>query len=122
MKVSELSRLAGTAPSAVRWYEAVGVLPPAGRQANGYREYGEGDLARLRLGGAPRRRGAPPPEPAAPDPRPVRVPPQPRAQPDRRGPAPALRWCRLRGPFRRYRGDPGQSVRHSCPRGAGDRL
>ena len=49
MKVSELARLAGTAPSAVRWYEAVGVLPPAGRMANGYREYGDADLARLRL-------------------------------------------------------------------------
>src|SRR4030067_47891 len=31
MKVSELSRLAGTAPSAVRWYEAGGVVAPAGR-------------------------------------------------------------------------------------------
>lgn len=49
MKVSELARLAGTAPSAVRWYEAVGVLPPAGRMANGYRAYGDADLARLRL-------------------------------------------------------------------------
>jgi arsenate reductase len=60
MKVSELARLAGTAPSAVRWYEAVGVLPPAGRQANGYREYGEADLARLRLVVALRRLGLAP--------------------------------------------------------------
>jgi arsenate reductase len=49
MRVSELARRAGTAPSAVRWYESAGVLPPAPRQANGYREYGEADLARLRL-------------------------------------------------------------------------
>ena len=49
MKVSELAERAGIAPSAVRWYEAVGILPPAARQANGYREYADDDLARLRL-------------------------------------------------------------------------
>ena len=49
MKVSELAARAGVASSAVRWYESVGILPPASRQANGYREYGEEDLARLRL-------------------------------------------------------------------------
>ena len=49
MKVSELAERAGIAPSAVRWYESVGVIPPAARQANGYREYAEEDLARLRL-------------------------------------------------------------------------
>jgi arsenate reductase len=62
MKVSELSRLAGVAPSAVRWYEAVGVLPPATRGANGYREYAERDLARLRLVVALRRLGVAPAE------------------------------------------------------------
>lgn len=49
MKVSELAERAGIAPSAVRWYESVGILPPATRQPNGYREYGDEDLARLRL-------------------------------------------------------------------------
>ena len=49
MKVSELAERAGIAPSAVRWYEAVGILPPATRQPNGYREYADEDLARLRL-------------------------------------------------------------------------
>ena len=49
MKVSELAERAGIAPSAVRWYESVGILPPAARQPNGYREYVEDDLARLRL-------------------------------------------------------------------------
>ncbi|HEY4634359.1 MAG TPA: MerR family transcriptional regulator, partial [Candidatus Limnocylindrales bacterium] len=49
MKVSELAERAGVAPSAVRWYESVGILPPAARQPNGYREYAEEDLARLRL-------------------------------------------------------------------------
>ena len=49
MKVSELAERAGIAPSAVRWYESVGILPPAARRANGYREYADEDLARLRL-------------------------------------------------------------------------
>lgn len=49
MKVSELAERAGIAPSAVRWYESAGVIPPPARQANGYREFGEEDLARLRL-------------------------------------------------------------------------
>jgi arsenate reductase (thioredoxin) len=49
MRVSELARRVGIAPSAVRWYESVGALPPAARRANGYREYDETDVARLRL-------------------------------------------------------------------------
>lgn len=49
MRVSELAERAGIAPSAVRWYESVGIIPPATRQANGYREFAEEDLARLRL-------------------------------------------------------------------------
>ena len=39
----------GIAASAVRWYESVGILPEPSRQANGYREYVDDDLARLRL-------------------------------------------------------------------------
>ncbi len=49
MNVSDLARRAGVAPSAVRWYESAGVIPAAPRQGNGYRVYGEEDLARLRL-------------------------------------------------------------------------
>jgi arsenate reductase len=49
MRISELARRAGVAPSAVRWYEQEGVLPAADREDNGYRDYGEIDLARLRL-------------------------------------------------------------------------
>jgi arsenate reductase len=37
------------APSAVRFYEETGVLPPAPRLVNGYREFDATDLARLRL-------------------------------------------------------------------------
>lgn len=60
MNVSELARRAGVAPSAVRWYEAAGVLPVASRRANGYRDYGDGDLTRLRLVLALRRLGVAP--------------------------------------------------------------
>ena len=49
MRISELARRVGVAPSAVRWYEQEGVLPVPGREDNGYRDYGEVDLARLRL-------------------------------------------------------------------------
>lgn len=49
MRISELARQSGVASSAVRWYEEVGVLPPARRGSNGYRDYGPDDLARLRL-------------------------------------------------------------------------
>jgi arsenate reductase len=49
MKVSELARLSGIAPSAVRWYEAAGVIPRARRTDNGYRAFDDADLAHLRL-------------------------------------------------------------------------
>ena len=49
MKVSELAERAGVAPSAVRWYESVGIIPRATRRSNGYRDYADEDLARLRL-------------------------------------------------------------------------
>ena len=49
MTISELARRAGVAPSAIRWYEQTGVLPAPPRHPNGYRRYGEPDLARLRL-------------------------------------------------------------------------
>jgi arsenate reductase len=60
MKVSELARRAGVAPSAVRFYEEMGVLPPAPRRDNGYRDYAEDALARLRLVVALRRLGLAP--------------------------------------------------------------
>jgi len=49
MRISEPARRAGVAPSAIRWYEQAGVLPGAERQANGYRDYDDLDLARVRL-------------------------------------------------------------------------
>jgi len=49
VKISQLAERAGVAPSAVRWYESVGILPAATRQPNGYRRYTEEDLARLHM-------------------------------------------------------------------------
>ncbi len=62
MKVGDLARRAGVAPSAVRFYEAAGALPPARRGPNGYREFTETDLAHLRLVITLRRLGLPPVE------------------------------------------------------------
>src|SRR5437870_3116065 len=49
MKVSELSRRAGIAASAVRYYESIGLLPPPRRSEAGYRAYDEADLCRVRV-------------------------------------------------------------------------
>ncbi len=60
MRTAELARRAGIAPSAVRWYESAGVLPRPPRRPNGYREYGEADVARVRLVSSLRRLGLAP--------------------------------------------------------------
>ena len=49
MKVSDLAERAGVAPSAIRFYETQGILPAPPRAENGYRQYGEVDLCRLRV-------------------------------------------------------------------------
>ena len=62
MRIAELAKRAGVAASAIRWYEGAGVLPAPARAGNGYRDYGDTDLARLRLVLALRRLGLPPVE------------------------------------------------------------
>lgn len=49
MKVSDLADLAGVTPSAIRFYETQGILPEPARAGNGYRQYNEVDLCRLRV-------------------------------------------------------------------------
>ncbi|KML09174.1 MULTISPECIES: MerR family transcriptional regulator [Burkholderia] len=49
MKIGELARISGIAASRIRFYEASGLLEPARRQANGYREYGPEALTRLAI-------------------------------------------------------------------------
>jgi arsenate reductase (thioredoxin) len=60
VKIAEIADRAGVAPSAIRWYEQAGVLPAPARSPNGYRDYAEIDLARLRLVVALRRLGLAP--------------------------------------------------------------
>jgi MerR family transcriptional regulator, copper efflux regulator len=39
MRIGDLARLTGVSTSKIRFYEAQGLLPAAGRLANGYRDY-----------------------------------------------------------------------------------
>lgn len=49
MNVAAAARAAGISASGLRWYESVGVLPPAPRGENGYRHYTASDVSLLRL-------------------------------------------------------------------------
>ncbi|KHK57922.1 MerR family transcriptional regulator [Ralstonia sp. A12] len=49
MKIGELAELSGVAASRIRFYEASGLLQPAQRQTNGYREYSPDALTRLEI-------------------------------------------------------------------------
>src|SRR3954453_14786356 len=46
-KIAELAERSGFSSSALRYYEELGVLPPAGRTPAGYRLYDDSSLARL---------------------------------------------------------------------------
>lgn len=60
MRISEAARRAGVPATAIRWYEREGILPAPIRAPNGYRRYGEEDVARLRLLASLRRLGLSP--------------------------------------------------------------
>ncbi len=49
MRIGELAGRLGLNPRTVRFYESIGVLPEPPRTPSGYRDYGEGDLERLRF-------------------------------------------------------------------------
>lgn len=49
LRIGELSSRSGLAASAIRYYESEGVLPPAGRNAAGYRGYAEDDVELTRF-------------------------------------------------------------------------
>jgi MerR family redox-sensitive transcriptional activator SoxR len=48
MSIGQIARRAGTATSAIRYYEEIGLLPPPAR-VNGRRRYDAGALQRLRV-------------------------------------------------------------------------
>ena len=49
MRIGDLAKRLGTTAHAIRFYERRGLLPAPGRGSNGYRDYTEADLSRLRL-------------------------------------------------------------------------
>lgn len=48
MKIGELARVADVSTSRIRFYEKHGLIPPPTRLENGYREYPEAMISRLR--------------------------------------------------------------------------
>lgn len=48
MLIGEVAKAAGTTPKTLRFYEEQGLLPPAQRGSNGYRQYSEDSVERLR--------------------------------------------------------------------------
>lgn len=57
MKFGELAQHTGLTPSRIRFYERIGLLKAAQRQANGYRSYGGDAVVALRLITAGQRAG-----------------------------------------------------------------
>lgn len=49
MRIGILAQRLGTTANAIRFYEKQGLLPRADRGKNGYRNYSEADMSRLRL-------------------------------------------------------------------------
>ena len=49
MRIGILAQRLGTTANAIRFYEKQGLLPRADRGENGYRNYTEADMSRLRL-------------------------------------------------------------------------
>ncbi|OJX44798.1 MAG: hypothetical protein BGO78_07275 [Chloroflexi bacterium 44-23] len=55
MKIQELSQASGISTKTIRFYEESGVLPSPARKPNGYRDYDQADIERLRLVAGARR-------------------------------------------------------------------
>lgn len=49
LQIGDLSEQTGVPAKTIRFYEEVGLLPPAMRAENGYRIYGEEDIERLQF-------------------------------------------------------------------------
>jgi DNA-binding transcriptional MerR regulator len=57
MKIGELARMSGVAASRIRFYESTGLIEPAERRLNGYREYADEALLILEIINAGKRAG-----------------------------------------------------------------
>lgn len=49
MQIQELARLTNLPASTIRYYESIGLLPLPPRSVNGYRDYREADVTRVKL-------------------------------------------------------------------------
>lgn len=49
MNIGEASERSGVSAKMIRYYESVGLLPSAARRANGYRDYGDQEVAVLQF-------------------------------------------------------------------------
>ncbi|KIQ03315.1 MULTISPECIES: Cu(I)-responsive transcriptional regulator [Pseudomonas] len=49
MNIGQAAKHTGLSAKMIRYYEAIGLLPSAGRSESGYRQYDDGDLQRLRF-------------------------------------------------------------------------
>lgn len=49
MNIGLASRASGVSERMIRHYEKIGLIPPAGRRASGYRDYDDTDVHRLRF-------------------------------------------------------------------------
>jgi len=49
MKIKQASQLTGVPASTIRYHEQQGLLPKANRKINGYREYNEQDIEKIKL-------------------------------------------------------------------------
>ena len=57
MNIGAAAAGSGVTPKMIRHYEAIGLLPPAPRRDNAYRDYGQRDVHELRFIGRARRLG-----------------------------------------------------------------
>jgi DNA-binding transcriptional MerR regulator len=55
MQINELEKSTGVSAKTIRYYEEIALLPPPNRKPNGYRDYSETDVDRLKLVSGARR-------------------------------------------------------------------